>query len=162
MGFSLSKKNSLRHEMQHIVTLSYIRQGALSRTTHKEDKTKLYSNLHSKWTFRLGFIKLCGVWKCKFPNSKSSGWGPNLREWWLGEKISLNNNESQWIVDNRWQAKKQWQITIPPRWEAIGIWFSAMVFPPCRRNSAIKKNVRLKWMRFFGHFLFQQTDQKLN
>ncbi len=40
-GFSLLGENSLRLEMQHIVMLSYIRQGGLSRTTHKDNKTKL-------------------------------------------------------------------------------------------------------------------------
>ncbi len=39
--FTLLGKTSLCLEMQHIVTLSYIRQGELSRTTCKDNKTKL-------------------------------------------------------------------------------------------------------------------------
>jgi hypothetical protein len=35
------------------------------------------------------------------------------------KKISLDNNEGQWIVDGCWQSKKQWQIAMSTRWEAI-------------------------------------------
>ena len=31
---------------------------------------------------------------------------PNLREWWVGEKISLDNDERRWVVDCVWQSKK--------------------------------------------------------
>jgi hypothetical protein len=38
---------------------------------------------------------------------ESSGCRPNLREWWVGEKISLDNDARQWVVNGHWQSKKE-------------------------------------------------------
>jgi len=41
-----------------------------------------------------------------FQVPKSSGCRPNLREWWVGERISLGDNERQWVVNCVRQSKK--------------------------------------------------------
>ncbi len=41
-----------------------------------------------------------------FQVPKSSGCRPNLREWWVGVKISLNNDERQLVVDCVRQPRK--------------------------------------------------------
>ena len=47
-----------------------------------------------------------GSENASFQLPKSSGCRPNLREWWVGEKISLDNDERPWIVDCIRQSKK--------------------------------------------------------
>ncbi len=59
------------------------------------------------------------------------------------KKISLDNNEGQWIVDGLQQSKKQWQIAMPPRWEANWNLILGHGVPTIKKNSAIKENVRL-------------------
>jgi hypothetical protein len=43
----------------------------------------------------------------KFLTPKVLAARPNLREWWVGEKISLDNDKGDGIVVGRRQSKKQ-------------------------------------------------------
>ena len=47
-----------------------------------------------------------GSENASFQLQKSSGCKPNLWEWWVGEKISLGNDERQWVVDCVRQPRK--------------------------------------------------------
>ena len=59
------------------------------------------------------------------------------------EKNNFDNNEGQWIVDGLQQSKKQWQIAMPPRWEANWNLILDHGVPAIQKNSAIKENVQL-------------------
>ena len=54
-----------------------------------------------------GLSSYVGSENAGFRLPKSSGCRPNLREWWVGEKISLDNDGRQWFIDGRWQSKKE-------------------------------------------------------
>ena len=64
--------------------------------------------------FRLCSIKLCGSENVSFQTPKSSGCRPNLREWWVGEKISLDNDKGDGIVVGRRQSKKTMRRSLLP------------------------------------------------
>ncbi len=126
--------------IQCIVTLSYIRQGGQQRNLRLCRYTRSkQSNLHSKWTFKIWFIKLCGVWKCKFLTPKSSGCRQNLWEWWVGEKNSRNN----WCVVEKVLStmlfgsnpKEEWGFNLP----SIGMVQNSSHWSWCSRHMEIPR-----------------------
>jgi hypothetical protein len=48
-----------------------------------------------------------GSENASFRLPKSSGCRPNLREWWVGEKISLANDGRRWIADEFGSPKEE-------------------------------------------------------
>ena len=78
-------------------------------------KKVMLQQFASKWWVYTCFIKLSGVCtKSKTP--KVLVYLPVLREWRVGEKISLDNDQWQWVVDCVRQPKKSnEQFDLPVR-----------------------------------------------
>ena len=95
-----------------------------------------------------------GSENASFKLPKSSGCRPNLRVWWVGEKISLDNNQRQWVVNCVLQPpKKQWAIRPPPFEGASSNLDLSMVFPHKRKELLAYECVALTRLRFSGQFL---------
>ncbi len=75
------------------------------------------------------------------------------------EKISLDNDARQWVVDGHWQSKKEWGFALLTKRRQIKIWVFGHGFPTqniSKKNSAVKENVWLVPMRIFGLFYFSR------
>ena len=78
-----------------------------------------------------------GSENASFQLPKSSGCRPNLWEWRVGEKISLDNDQWQWVVDCVRQPKKSnEQFDLPVR-GASSNWIFKMVFPRRRKETLL-------------------------
>ncbi len=126
--FSLSGKNSLHLECNAQNTLSYIRQGGQKENYITMWINRMYTfQFALKVDFYLWFIKLCGVWKCKFSTSKkSSGCRPNLWEWWLGKQLALITIKGNglWITFGD-PEKSNEQVYLPHLRGRVWIWILA-------------------------------------
>jgi hypothetical protein len=71
------------------------------------------------------------------------------------EKICPDNNERQWVVNGRWQSKKNEGFALLLKRRQFKFGSLAMAFPPCSRILLSRKIMWLKSMRMFGPFLLQ-------
>jgi hypothetical protein len=73
--------------------------------------TKINKKYTVQFALKVDFLSLIyqAMWglKTQVSTPESSGCRPNLWEWWVGEKISLDNGARQWVVDGHRQSKKE-------------------------------------------------------
>ncbi len=80
-------------------------------------------------------------------------------EWWVGETIlAFITMKGQWIVEGCRQSKNNGKLQCLWGGRQFGICF----WPWCSRHAeefCNQRNVWIVWIRIFGLFLIQQTDQ---
>jgi hypothetical protein len=104
-GFSLGGKTH-RALKQHIVLLSYIRQGGQNRTTYYIVKQSKIRPVFTQSGLLLCLSSYVGSENVSFltPNVLAEGQTSGSGGW--VKKISPDNNDGQWVVDGHWQSKK--------------------------------------------------------